>query len=737
MTSKKWLSLVVLLYVLLGVTYALATPPLESSDEYKHYPVVQYIQNEHALPFLDPDDPGRWLQEAAQPPLYYIIMALLTSWIDTGDLPQVHVVNPHVFTGNTAQVCNKNLIVHDPSRESFPWQGTVLAIYLIRFASIGLGVATILLVARLGSDLFSDRAGLLAAALTAFNPMFLFVSAAVNNDSLSIVLAQAALVMLVRIWQGVPDPGKFWHRYAGLGVVIGLGVLAKLSLGGLMGLAGVALAWRAWQRRDWRILVLGGGVAAACCLIVCGWWFVYNWRIYGDPTALNVFVAVQGIRDVPIALQDWVGEFGTFYRSYWGLFGGVSIAAPEPFYLVCNLAALAGLGGLVVRLWKKQPAARGGAWLILVWIVLVFVLLLRWNVISPSFQGRLMFPALGAANVLMAVGFLAWSEPRRRSVPALLLVGWFFGSALLMPWTTIRPAYAQPDPETAIPAQALFGPVTFGGGEVRLAGVQVEPDQSTTPGGKPVKVILYWEAVRPVEADYVSSVHLLGRDAQSVGQVNRYPACGMVPTSRWQPGQVWRDEYLVTVARDATAPSKLLVSVGLFDPRAHRALPAWGPDNSPLEMIIVGQARLAEGPGEPQPEPPTPLVMNWADGISLAGVGWDPASQNLSLFWSATARPGQDYTVFVHLVDKSGNMIGQGDGPPVNGDYPTGLWEPGDGVVDVHHITPDGVSLPDTYGLEFGLYLPADGTRLEVWDSSGAPQPDHRVLLSFGSSQDE
>ena len=74
------LPLIVVAYLLLAVIYALATPPLEASDEYKHYPVVQYIQNEHQLVRLDPGDPGRWLQEGAQPPLYYIIMAGLTSW---------------------------------------------------------------------------------------------------------------------------------------------------------------------------------------------------------------------------------------------------------------------------------------------------------------------------------------------------------------------------------------------------------------------------------------------------------------------------------------------------------------------------------------------------------------------------------------------------------------------------------------------------------------------------------
>ncbi len=734
LTSRRYrwlLTGIVLGYLALGTTYALATPPLEASDEYKHYPVVQHVQTQRSLPVLDPADPGLWLQEGAQPPLYYLLMAALTAPIDTSDLTELHHTNPHAFNGIPGQVANKNLIIHNAQREAFPWRGSVLAVYLIRFASIGLGVGTVLLAARLGSDLFTHQVGLLAAALTAFNPMFLFVSAAVNNDSLAILVGHLSLYLLVRMWQTELDPRTHWRRCATLGAVLGLGMLTKLSLGSLLALTGVTLACLALRRRAWRLLFVGGITVLVAALAVSGWWFVRNVHTYGDPTGLEVFIAVQGTREAPMTWQDWTGELGTFYRSYWGLFGGVNVPAPEPFYVVCNLAALAGAAGLLFGLAKKRLPAEEGTWLLAAWASVLFLLVIRWNIIDVSFQGRLMFPALGALNVLWAAGLLAWAGEGRRPGLALMTSGWLLGSALLVPWLVIRPAYAFPAPAPAVPASAEFGPVAFSdtdGAEIHLVGVEMPDGQSVSPADAPVEVTLYWQAARPVQRDYVSTVHLLGREYGSVGQVNRYPAWGMIPTSQWKTGQVWRDTYHVYVAKDAPAPAVLRVSVGLYDTEAQSTLPASSPDGAPMGLVLVGEARLSAGRTDP-PVPSRPLEATMGDSIALDGYDLDQRALILTLYWHATGAPSDDYTVFVHLLDESGNSRGQGDGPPVGGDYPTSYWQPGEVVVDEHSIAVDGALPPGTYSVAVGLYRSADGQRLAIWDAVGMPEPENRLIL--------
>ena len=99
------------------------------------------------------------------------------------------------------------------------------------------------------------------------------------------------------------------------------------------------------------------------------------------------------------------------------------------------------------------------------------------------------------------------------------------------------------------------------------------------------------------------------------------------------------------------------------------------------------------------------------------------------LIWEATAVPLTHYSVFVHLLDESGAIVGQGDGPPVGGDYPTHLWEPGELIVDEHKMVIDPDAQQGSYHLAVGWYRLEDGIRLPVRDEEGTSQPEDRVIL--------
>jgi hypothetical protein len=85
---------------------------------------------------------------------------------------------------------------------------------------------------------------------------------------------------------------------------------------------------------------------------------------------------------------------------------------------------------------------------------------------------------------------------------------------------------------------------------------------------------------------------------------------------------------------------------------------------------------------------------------------------HVTLWWEALTAPGADYTVFVHLVDGGGQLVGTGDGPPLAGAFPTPWWRPGDIVEDVHQVlVPEG-QRAGSFSVRVGWYDAVSGTRL-------------------------
>jgi 4-amino-4-deoxy-L-arabinose transferase-like glycosyltransferase len=724
---RAQIALVVALFLGLGALYSLAMPPLEASDEFDHYPYVQYVQTHHALPVMDPQHPEPWRQEAGQPPLYYLLMAGLTSWIDTSDLEEIRWLNQHAFIGTPGQVGNKNLIIHQPEREAFPWHGTVLAIHVARLASVMLGAVTVWLVWRVAAQLCPQArwVPLLAAMLTAFNPMFLFVSAAVNNDVLAALLGSLTLLLLIEIsnLRSQISNRRLVIYLLTLGFVLGLGALTKLSLVAMVPLALLVVAACTWRRRPETPLLRRAALLVVHCsllilpvLAIAGWWYVRNWQLYGDPTSVRVFMEILGYRHEPLTLCGLLGEFVTFRRTYWGLFGGVNVPAPELVYWFYDLLSLAALMGLALRSWRRRRAGVGVWWIPTLWVGILFVALLRWVMMYYSFQGRLMFPGIAALSTFLALGIGEWFSARWRPAVAWAVGGVLLVLAAVVPFVSILPAYAYPEPLTLgeVPAAARVEPVDVGD-VARIVGWEIEP-QTVQPGDLSARVefVVYWEAVAPDGRNYVSFANVLGRGHQPVGQIAaRHPANGMVPTSLWKPGQVWRDCYRVEIAADAAAPSLLWIEVGLYDPER----------NETLGVVGIGEAKLA--PPKRVPALAHALEVDLTDGIALRGYELSAQSVapgetiTLTLQWEARGTPSTDYQVFVHLLDDGPEPVAQGDGPPLMGDYPMRLWAAGDIITDPHPVALPPDLPPGQYRLTVGMYNLETLVRLVRLDGAG------------------
>lgn len=129
----------------------------------------------------------------------------------------------------------------------------------------------------------------------------------------------------------------------------------------------------------------------------------------------------------------------------------------------------------------------------------------------------------------------------------------------------------------------------------------------------------------------------------------------------------------------------------------------------------------------------TPLEVAFEEGISLLRVSRDVVSAtpgetvDLTLTWMATQTPSQNYRVFVHLIDETGQLVAQHDSEPDLGRHPTGRWRPGLKIRDVNPLTLPAELPPGTYAIWAGIYEPASG-RLDVLRSS-VPRRDGAVRI--------
>ena len=345
--ERLWIAVITLLFVILGVVYSLATPIFEASDELWHYPVVKHIADGRGLPVQKPGVEALWQQEGSQPPAYYALAALVTAWIDTDDLSEVRWLNPLANTGKPLAAGNKNLVIHTEG-EAFPWRGSALAVHLVRFLSVLLGACVVYLTYSLALEVSPQRSdlALAAAALVAFNPMFLFISGSVNNDNLIVPLATLILCLVVRtLRQGWLSNG----RAVLLGLLLGLAALTKLSGLALLPLTAAVLVVVAARRRASGALFRWGALIAVPVLVVAGWWYLRNWQLYGDPTGFNAMLDIAGRRPEPFTFQRLKSEFQGFRLSYWGVFGGFNVIVPS-----------LSIGFTICWCWRAWRAGRHG-----------------------------------------------------------------------------------------------------------------------------------------------------------------------------------------------------------------------------------------------------------------------------------------------------------------------------------------------------------------------------------------
>lgn len=708
-TLSRWpLAVLLAAFTVIACVYAWATPPLEASDELWHVGMVDVLARTGALPVQQPGVDTAWEQEGSQPPLYYALGALLVSPIDRGDFDTLRQPNPHAKAGVPGATDNKNLVLHDDAHPA-PL-GTALAVYLLRAVGIALGALTVVAVYAAAVELTRrPLVALVAAGLTAFNPMFLFISASVNNDNLvtalnSLILWQT-LVMLRR--------GLTARRSLLLALLIALASLSKLSGLALVPVVALAGLWLAWRRRDLRGLLTLGGAMALLWALLAGWWYVRNLTLYGELFGTATMAAVAGERLTPFTLGTLLDEFEGFRVGYWGWFGAVNITTGALFYRVMDAVVALGVVGLAVAVWRarRDNDALVRIGVLALTLVVGSVALVQWTALTYASQGRLLFPYVAATSPLLALGFDALLRPLGRWAARLPLVGVAALAvfALVTPLTTIAPAYAAPAPLAALPSSAQ--PVYARFGDVALVGYET-PDRRYEPGDR-LPLTVYWQVLEPSERDLSLYLHAVDDDGAVIGRIDSFPGGGTLRTTRWQPGAIYADDYDILLER-AAGQTRLRVQVGWWHYASEDVVQPTDEAGTPLESVMLdvgGYAGVVD----------LPTLPNAVDGVAfgdrIALRGYALAQDRVALSWEALGGLDANHTVFVQVLDAGGDVVGSGDAPP---DLPTRYWRVGDRVVTTHPLTYETPLAPGRYRVIVGWYNPLDGARLMGPGENGA-----------------
>jgi len=719
-------AIILIAFLGLGATYSVLVPLFESPDEVWHYEYVRYLTEGNGLPVSDMVAEMPWHQEGSQPPLYYLLGASLTFWVDTGDAEDVIRYNPHAAVGLADAPDNKNKMAHT-HREAFPYRRTVLAVHLVRLLSVLMGAGTVACAYRIAMAVFPERRGLaaMAAAITAFNPQFIFISASANNDNLVTLLSSVALLLLVRFWQhhtadrarGARSAAYLGRVPIYLGLVAGLTAISKLNGLVLLPFIAVVLMAGAWRRRSLRLMVIWGLQVTVPVLAVAGWWYWRNWSLYGDPFGLAAMYAVLPARTEGPRLSELLARAPGVWRSAWAVFGWFNVTAEPWLYAVysgLSVIGLAGLGCLIVRRLRQR---RGTdlwvpAWLAL-WSLTTLAAVVGWSQKRYP-QGRLLFPALAAFSVLLATGLTRMTAGLpvfwRRVWAVMLSVG----LAVLAAWAPFRyiaPAYAPPQPVVDLPPAFIVSESSFGG-VAQLLGYQIQ-DAAARPGER-LDVTLYWRAVAPMKSDYSVFLHLVDSHGLIAAQRDSYPGGGSLVTSEWPVGPMIADRHTVQIPVTAVAPSHTTLCVGLYDYGSGTRVPTGdGQDGAMLGAVSILPAEGASAL-------PNPVYFDFESKVALVGFDLDRRvlrpgdTLRLTLHWQAISTMAEDYTVFTHLLLPPGEVWAQKDAQPQQGQAPTSTWQPGQTFEDHYGLTLPSGAPPGVYEIEVGVYLQASGDRLRV-----------------------
>jgi mannosyltransferase len=252
----------------------------------------------------------------------------------------------------------------------------------------------------------------------------------------------------------------------------------------------------------------------------------------------------------------------------------------------------------------------------------------------------------------------------------------------------------------------------YGGRGAEATSSEAEVEAQVVPAGKKMWAVLQWRLQQKVERDYKVALFLKDRRGHLIGQDDRQLINDRhLYTSSW-----WLDEVVTNVydplVPDGTPPGQYTVEVAVYEPESLVRLDVFDANGAPQGTTIqLGHIEVSR----PLSPPPVAslgiqreLKADWGEvrllGYDLASQGVAPgATLSLNLYWQALTDVQGDYFVLLQIKDQAGQAWGQVRERPVDGTYPTTLWQEGEVLRDRYELPLSAETPAGQYQLTVGL----------------------------------
>jgi mannosyltransferase len=291
----------------------------------------------------------------------------------------------------------------------------------LRTVSALAGVATVPVAYLLGAELNSRRAGIVAAALVAVNPMLLWYSQEARAYALFALLTALSLLYFARaLEQGRRRDSIAW------------GIASALALGTHYFAAFPIMAEALWLLRR-RGRETGGAFPGIWIVAIAG-----------------MLLAPLLVHQASFAHAEWISNFSLWHRLWetgltfaLGETGDI-IARPEHplLAIVPGLLAIAGIWLVFARGDRAERRAAGIPLALAAVTVVVPLVIALLDSGKDYVLARNLMPALVPLLVALAIGFTLRGARRSGAVLAGLLVAYSLGFSI---WASVSPALQRPD----------------------------------------------------------------------------------------------------------------------------------------------------------------------------------------------------------------------------------------------------------------------------------------------------